>query len=305
MGRRVLIVGELTLDDVVVEGSHCNWGQMGGGALYSAIGALAWGASPEISATVGADYPDEVIEALENAGIDLGGLTRIEGNSLGLWLLYERGGRRHQVEKESGSTFDVLDRARKPWTETHSIPEGLHVAPQTAEGQLATLEQVREFDIPVTQDLLVEPFISVDLYRSGEAIRGTTAFLPSQQEVRQIWGGVSEQELFHTVREIAGIRHLVITRGEIGADVVTPEGTYRIPPCNMGFVDPTGAGDAFSGGFLAGFVETGDPVEAAVRGTVSASVVVETRGALAAIEALERKTMECRAKELREKVAEI
>lgn len=296
------MVGELTLDDVIVEGSHCDWGQVGGGALYSAIGALAWGMSPEISATVGADYPDEVVETLEDAGIDLGGVTRTEGNSLGLWLLYEKGGRRHQVEKESGSTFDILDRTRKPWTETHSIPDGLHVAPQTAEGQLATLEQAREIDIPVTQDLLVEPFISVDLYRNGEAMRGATAFLPSQQEVRQIWGNVSDRELLRAVRETAGIHHLIITRGELGADVVTASGTQRVPPCNTKLVDPTGAGDAFSGGFLAGLVETGDPVESAVRGAVGASVVVETRGALAAIDALERKTMESRAKELRARV---
>lgn len=300
-----MIVGELTLDDVIVEGSHCDWGQVGGGALYSAIGALAWGASPQISATVGADYPDELVETLQSAGIDLRGLTRIEGNSLGLWLLYEKGGRRHQVEKESGSTFEALDLARKPWPAVYSRPDGLHVAPQTAEGQLAALEQAAGLSIPVTQDLLVEPFISLDLYRSGAALRGTTAFLPSQQEVRQIWGDVSDRDLLRIVREAAGVRHLVITRGELGADVVTEYGALRVPPCNTRFVDPTGAGDAFSGGFLAGFLETGDPVEAAVRGAVSASVVVETRGALAAIDALERKTVQNRANQLRARVAKI
>lgn len=300
-----MIVGELTLDDVIVEGSHCDWGQVGGGALYSAIGALTWGASPEISATVGADYPDELVGTLQNAGLDLHGITRIEGNSLGLWLLYEKGGRRHQVEKESGSTFETLDRARKPWLGVYSRPDGLHVAPQTAEGQLATLEQAAGLSIPVTQDLLVEPFISLNLYRNGLALRGTTVFLPSQQEVRQIWGDISDRGLLRTVREVAGVRHLVITRGDLGADVVTEGGTLRVPPCNTQFVDPTGAGDAFSGGFLAGFIDTGDPVEAAVRGAVSASVVVETRGALAAIEALEHKSAENRANKLRARVAEI
>lgn len=300
-----MIVGELTLDDVVVEGSHCDWGQVGGGALYSAIGALAWGASPQISATVGSDYPREVVETLQSAGLDLRGITKIEGNSLGLWLLYEKGGRRHQVEKESGSTFDALDRARRPWPALYSRPDGLHVAPQTAEGQLATLEQAAGSGIPVTQDLLVEPFISLDLYQSGAALRGTTAFLPSQQEVRQIWGDVSDRDLLRTVREAAGVRHLVITRGELGADVVTEDGNRRVPPCNTRLVDPTGAGDAFSGGFLAGLVETGDPVEAAVRGAASASLVVETRGALAAVEAAQRRTVEDRANKLRARVTRI
>jgi len=302
VGPQVVIVGELTLDDVIVEERRCDWKQVGGGALYSAIGTLGWGASPVISATVGADYPAHLVDTLEDAGISLNGITRIEGNSLGLWLLYEKSGRRHQVEKSSGSTFDALDRARKPWSETYPRPDGLHVAPQTAEGQIQALRQAEGLNVPITQDVLIEPFILIDLYRSGEALRGATAFLPSLQEVRQIWGDISDHDLLHIVREIADVRHLVITRGALGADVVTESGRCRVPPCNTKLVDSTGAGDAFSGGFLTGLIDTGDPVAAAVRGAVSASVVVETSGALAAIMALDRKVFERRENELRRKV---
>jgi cytidine kinase len=301
--KHAVIVGELTLDDVIFEDERCEWKQVGGGALYSAIGTLGWSVRPAISATVGEDYPEQLVAMLEGAGIDLSGITSIQGSSLGLWLLYERSGRRHQVEKSSSSTFDTLDQARKPWPEAYTRPDGLHVAPQSAEGQIAALKQARTFDIPVTQDVLIEPFISIDLYRSGEALRGTTAFLPSQQEVRQIWGDISDGELLRTVREIADVRHLVITRGKLGADVMMEQKRFRVPPCNMRLVDPTGAGDAFSGGFLAGLIDTGDPVESAVRGAVSASIVVETSGALAAIEALDPKVIQGRANELRRKVA--
>ena len=40
-------------------------------------------------------------------------------------------------------------------------------------------------------------------------------------------------------------------------------------------VDTTGAGDAFCGGFQVGLFETGDPVQAALYGAVSASFVIE------------------------------
>ncbi|HLF01711.1 MAG TPA: PfkB family carbohydrate kinase, partial [Anaerolineales bacterium] len=49
--------------------------------------------------------------------------------------------------------------------------------------------------------------------------------------------------------------------------------------------DVTGAGDAFGGGFITGLAETGDPVEAALRGAVSASIVIEGVGALNGLEA--------------------
>ena len=42
--------------------------------------------------------------------------------------------------------------------------------------------------------------------------------------------------------------------------------------------DPTGGRDAFAGGFLAGYREHYDPVEAALMGSVAASVVVEGSG---------------------------
>jgi ribokinase len=48
----------------------------------------------------------------------------------------------------------------------------------------------------------------------------------------------------------------------------------------------TGAGDAYCGGFLVGLHQTGDPLEAALMGSVSASLVIEGTGALYALEAL-------------------
>jgi ribokinase len=75
----------------------------------------------------------------------------------------------------------------------------------------------------------------------------------------------------------------VIKLGEQGSlvydrehDQLTPVPVY---PARV--QDTTGAGDAYCGGFLAGYTLTHDPVTAALYGTVSASYVVEAIGALA------------------------
>jgi sugar/nucleoside kinase (ribokinase family) len=44
-------------------------------------------------------------------------------------------------------------------------------------------------------------------------------------------------------------------------------------------VDPTGAGDVFAGGFLAGIGKTEDSLEALLYGNVAASIAVEGSGA--------------------------
>src|SRR6476659_969649 len=91
---RVATIGELVLDQVVVEDRHSTHSQLGGGAIYSAVGAGVWGAQAEVFAVAGSDVGEVDLDHLADAGIGVGSLTRIDGASLGLWLLYERSGRR-------------------------------------------------------------------------------------------------------------------------------------------------------------------------------------------------------------------
>jgi sugar/nucleoside kinase (ribokinase family) len=51
-------------------------------------------------------------------------------------------------------------------------------------------------------------------------------------------------------------------------------------------LDPTGAGDSYCGGFLAGYKETYDPLQAALYGSISASLTTEGSGVFYALDAL-------------------
>lgn len=277
---RLVMVGELTLDEIIVEDVGSFWKEPGGGALYSALGALVWGAQPVLCSAVGSNYPDDIIRDLTNAGIDTVGITPIEGNGLGIWLLYESGGYRHQVPKASGATFERMDRTRRPWDELAlETVDGVHVAPQTVSGQIDANQRVSRAGVISTMDVMVEPFIEIERYRTGEAIQGATALLLNETESRQIWGEMNPKELRDELSELGGIKHLVVKQGERGAKIVTSDDVVQIPALSHNAIDPTGAGDAFSGGFLAGLVRTGDPVEAGIWGAVSASITVEVRGA--------------------------
>ena len=57
----------------------------------------------------------------------------------------------------------------------------------------------------------------------------------------------------------------------------------KIPTYSTEAVDPTGAGDAFCGGFLVGMSQTGNAVQAALYGAVSASFIIEDFGVLHAL----------------------
>lgn len=295
-GPALLFVGELTVDDVVVEDVDADWKQPGGGALYSAVGSLVWQPGAAINAAVGTDYPEPLLARLRAAGLDLRGVARGSGvPSIGLWLLYEASGARRQLEKADGATMLAMDLLRPAPYADGEVPAGVHLAPQSSEGHVKAAAQLAGGAAVRTLDLLVEPYIDRAPYLDGSVLRGLDAFLPSAQEVRDLWGHDDVLRLGRWLEETGVGATLVVKRGPEGADVLVDGSVVRVPSVTADVVDPTGAGDAFCGGFLAGLVATGDPVEAAVRGVVSASFVCQTRGALAAIGSIDPDTAHRRA----------
>lgn len=290
----VMCVGEMTLDDVVVEDRYVNWKQAGGGALYSAIGASLW-AKSAICSTVGADYPQVLLNKINSFGIDISAIKQTtECGSLGLWLLYENSGDRHQFEKASGGTFDQLDALRPPVVNFSNSVAGLHLAPQSSSGHQSALEQVKDVPGIITLDILVESYIDTSVYLQPEFLNRVDAFLPSNYEVLALWGHDDVLKLRKELDLLGFKGVLVIKRGPDGVDIVTSNGIVNVPAVNVNVLDVTGAGDAFCGGFLAGLISSGDPIIAAAQGVVSASFIVETRGAIAALESLNRKKAQTR-----------
>jgi ribokinase len=82
-----------------------------------------------------------------------------------------------------------------------------------------------------------------------------------------------------------GCEIVVAKRGGRGQAVLDVQGKHKweIPAYPARLADPTGAGDAYCGGFLAGLKKTYDPLQAALYGNVAASLAVEGSGALYAL----------------------
>ena len=150
--------------------------------------------------------------------------------------------------------------------------------------QAATIRAIRAAASAavVTLDVWTEPFFDPAPYRDPGFLAGVDAFLPSDKEVEALWG---LQDLPATMRDLAtrGPRAVAVKRGEHGSLVYdrARDALWHVPAVPVAAVDTTGAGDAYCGGFLASMVATGDPLEAALRGTVSASFAVEDHGAQA------------------------
>jgi ribokinase len=91
-----------------------------------------------------------------------------------------------------------------------------------------------------------------------------------------------------------GVRALALKRGPNGCRLYRQDAGYvcSIPVVPVEASDPTGAGDSFCGGFMAGFRITGDFVKAALYGAVAASFCVERSGVEGLIAADRREALD-------------
>lgn len=281
----LVTIGWLTIDDIVLADGTSRMGVSGGGALYSAVGARIWSASVGLHAAAGRPHLETTRTGAAARGIGVEGVTAARGNGLELWLLHEDEVTKQQVAKRSSQPPLELDEDRGPLPQAYAGARGYHIAPQGPVSSIGHAERLGGRGAVVTMDILSDRLIDAGLYRDLSFTARLDAFLPSEQEIREIWSA-SDPVAWLADRARAGRCHMVGKFGGRGSVVAEAGGgrLIHVPALPAEVRDTTGAGDAFCGGFLAGLASGQDPARAAAMGTVSAAYVIEAVGALATAE---------------------
>lgn len=277
-----LVVGNMTIDDLVFPDGTTRMGVPGGDAIYSGIGASFWGVDVHLCSICGPDYPLETLS--RQYSMSLQAIRRIDGPSMRNWGLYEEDGTRQFVLRDTGFTWsDYSPRA-------YDLPSGLigkvttHIAVLPWDHQLELAKALRKAGAPaITLDPDYNYMRAKTPEEISQLIQNVDVFLPSRQEAVSLFPEKQPESLLERfVNEFPSLKAVVIKLGEagsIGFDRTTGCG-FRVPACPVNAVDPTGAGDAFCGGVLAGLAMGKSLVEGVLFGTVSASFVVEQFGTL-------------------------
>lgn len=300
---KFVTVGNMTIDEILLPDGRSASSQCGGNCLYAAVGARIWSDSVGIVSLVGADFPSTWLNAVREAGIDTQGIAALpQPHGMRAGLAYRADGERAMLQ-EGGPGRDEYDKYSHEWQEwldyspgTEHVPAayanaiGVHFAPVPVQAHEALVSAMRRPGRCLTLD---SPWWdgAAGQYEPRRALLGAIdALLPSEHDLRIFFRtSVAPAEGARMLGRL-GLEAVVVKMGSRGSLVYTPETEtmVHVPafPCDA--VDPTGAGDAFCGGFLVGLVETGDPVEAACYGTISASFVVEGFGSLFALQVTRR-----------------
>ena len=269
----VLVIGSVALDSVETPFGKAE-DVLGGSATFFAASASLL-APVQLVGIVGKDYPVDRLEALAQRGVDLAGLECAEGESF-----HWRGRYRHDLN--SAETIEtrlgVFSHFRP------KIPEQFRDAPFVFLGnidprlQLEVLRQVSKprlvacdtmnFWIESRRSDILALLSQVDILTINDA------------EARQLTEQVNLVKAARWIME-HGPRHVIIKKGEHGAFMFTRSSVFYAPAYPLEEVfDPTGAGDAFAGGFIGYLARTGDLSEpnlkrAVVYGSAMGSFAVE------------------------------
>jgi sugar/nucleoside kinase (ribokinase family)/fructoselysine-6-P-deglycase FrlB-like protein len=283
--RRVVVVGNLTIDDVVLPDGMTRMGSVGGNSIYAALGARLWHPTVGVVTRRGDDFPAESLRRLEAAGLDLDGVVDVPGPTVRNWVVYEEGGERHWLYRTPARrSLEVAvhpgDLPRR-WLEAPAPPV-VHVAAMPLPAAAAVVDALRRRrqDAVITLDTH-EDYAEGFGERVREVAERVDVFLPSREELAGLLGYDDPERGMEELRGWA-VPSVVVKLGAEGALCwrrQDPRPTLvGVSPGRV--EDVTGAGDAFCGGLAAGLAIGLDLVEAARRGAVSAGLTVAGFGSL-------------------------
>jgi sugar/nucleoside kinase (ribokinase family) len=314
-----LVLGRLTRDYVLLPSGDPLLDIPGGSALYAAVGLALWEPQPPpaIIARVGEDYPQEWLENFQQHGLNMQGV-RVLPEAVDLRTFTAIVNRTTRTFDDPVAHFARLGLPFPKALLGYRAPQGLVMDSRT---RLLPVS-LRPADIPETLmdanaahlcplDYLTHSLLPA-LMRQAEfttvtldpspgymnpaywgdvpaLLTGLTAFLPAEDEMRSLFQSRTN-DLWEMAEALSayGCEIIVIKCGERGQllyDAAT-RSRWEIPPYPARFSNPIGAGDAFCGGFLAGYRRTYDPLQAVMYGNISASLVVEGNLPTYALEAL-------------------
>src|SRR6266566_3725609 len=97
MYPRVIVVGNLTIDDVVLPDGTTRMSSVGGNSLYTLLGARLWQSQVGVVTRRGEDFPRDLSEMLNSLVVAMDGIVDIPGPTVRNWVVYESSGERHWI----------------------------------------------------------------------------------------------------------------------------------------------------------------------------------------------------------------
>jgi len=250
----LVVMGHVSVDTIIFPGGR-RMEMPGGAAAAVATSAAQAGARVGLVTRIGEDFPREWLERLAQY-VDVRGVQVLPGKTIHIRMIYYEDG-----SVDAPVEMGVARRmGETPIPDEYLTAKLFHIAPIPPEEQLKALKRLegKRISLDFNPTYMEDYRTKRDLLK--EIVGRVEVLFPNEREAVTITGEGDVKRAAETLHEW-GAGLVVITRGERGVLLYNGEEFLEFPALPIGeneVTDPTGAGDAFAGGFLAGYSQGKD-----------------------------------------------
>jgi 2-dehydro-3-deoxygluconokinase len=261
----------------------------GGDTSNAAVAAARQGAKVAYVTAIGADqFGDAFLNLWKGEGIDVSGVKRSAVAHTGLYFVthgpsghvfsYMRAGSAASRMTPDDMPAELIKGAKV----VHASGVSQAISSAAADAVFTAFKVARLADVTVSFDTNLRLRLW-PLERARAMIHAAAGLAdilrPSLDDAHQLTG-LDDPDRVADFYLSLGPRIVALTCGNQGALIATRERRERIGPRPVKLVDATGAGDMFTGAFLAEYLRTGDPFVAGRYANVAAALSTEGYGAV-------------------------
>jgi sugar/nucleoside kinase (ribokinase family) len=275
----VVTAGHLSIDSIFLPDRPNPFVVLGGSPAYVSFAARRLDSTVSIISNVGADFPSAYRWWMAQEGVNISSILQRECSST-----------RFELEYDASLSSRILRlRSKASPIMVEDVPvfkaKAVHVAPIDREISLDVVEKLKGCAEVLSLDpqgLIRNPSedgrIEYARLEDQRILDLISIYKSSEKELKLVTGFEQVEDGIKAVHA-HGVKIVIVTSGVQGL-LLSIEGTqYRVPAYTpVKVVDPTGAGDAFMGGFLAEYVYGENLFRCACVGAAVASLVVEGLG---------------------------
>lgn len=277
----IVSVGHLSIDSIFLPERNKPFVVLGGSPTYVSFAARRLDASTAVVSKVGGDFPNAYLWWLKQESVDVSAVARVESaQTTSFELKY--------INDLSDRFLRIKNRA--PPITVEDLPNSLrakaiHIAPIAGEITYEVAEKLKSCADVLSFDPqgLVRIFdengnVTLGSLEDKRTLELVNIYKSSSAEIEAL---TNQSDLNSSIKAIHdyGVKTIIVTLGMNGAVLSVEGNIYNIPAyMSEKIVDPTGAGDAFMGGFLAEYINDANYPRCACVGSAVASIVVEALG---------------------------
>jgi adenosine kinase len=242
----------------------------GGCAPNIAYTLALLGERPRLMATAGQDFED-YRQWLEAAGVDTALVAQVPGKFTASFFCSTDAANNQIASFYTGAMAHASELSFR----TAGKADLVIISPNDPAAMVQYAEECRTLGVPFIFDP-GQQCARMSGDELAEGLRGAAMVICNDYELELIRQktGQGETEI------LAGADMLVVTRGEHGSSVLSPDGARVDVPAvaPKAIADPTGVGDAYRGGFMKGLAVGAAPEICARLGSVAATYALEHLG---------------------------